>query len=520
MHGMIQQVSRNILNKLKKAGMDFDQYETKTTHGLSRCVINVYESFDEVNEVIKSEVNRIAGVAVRLHPVKHRSILYLPTEDRDESVVPRKLLVVGIDAGTTVGIAVANVSGNLIALHSGRGWSRGDVIRKIVEYGKPILIATDVSPVPNFIEKLSNSLKTQLFTPQKVLSVIEKRELAKSFAASSEISPANAHQRDALAAVSKVFQTYENKLQLLDKKLVEKGQTQVRSEAIVFVLKGLSVNDAVEKAIAKIETKTEPAESTQTPVRSKRPSVPKELKQLVQRLNRQIISLQRQLEHEQTRHSQTIEEKNTLKDELQSTKRQLNRILSLEHREQRKDEKIRQKDEEIVRLQRMIDRLQIDKGKIKRTLTNLKLMRRLEIRGEVQPVLLLPIFSQEEIRRLSERYTKKRRKVVYILNPSGGGKSTADQLIQLGVKAIITKGAMSHLALRQFTTAQIPVIDAENLQMTIVDEFAVTDAQQLEQHIAEWHKHHAITERVEAANALERLVEEYRQERRKENSGR
>jgi len=145
-------------------------------------------------------------------------------------------------------------------------------------------------------------------------------------------------------------------------------------------------------------------------------------------------------------------------------------------------------------------------------------MRRLEIRGEVQPVVVLPHFSQEELRRLSDRYPRKRRKVVYIQDPSGGGRSTAEQLIQFGVQLVITHGTMSHLALKQFKAAHIPVIDAELLQITVVDEFAVVDVEQLDKEITKWQDRYESSEREAAAYALERLVEEYRQERRNESS--
>jgi predicted RNase H-like nuclease (RuvC/YqgF family) len=85
---------------------------------------------------------------------------------------------------------------------------------------------------------------------------------------------------------------------------------------------------------------------------------------------------------------------------------------------------------------------------------------------------------------------------------------------------IISKGKMSHLALDQFTSADIPVIEAKKLQITMVDEFAVVDIEQLQAEIKEWQKHHKTAEREEAADTIERLIEEYRHERRNEESER
>jgi len=246
-HGAIQQVARNILDRLSRYEMDFDYYTVKTAHGWTRCVIHVYESFERVSEVVRPRINRMVGVAVRLSPVKHRTIVYLSAE-RETSLRSRRRLVVGIDAGITCGIAVADVNGQLLALHSGRGMSRGEVLRYLMDLGTPILIATDVTPAPSFVEKLSNTLKVPLFTPPRVLAVVEKRELANTFAAASEIKPSNAHQRDALAAVAKVFQVYEKKIHLLRKRLLEIGDSQVAEEAVAFVLQGLPVHEAIRRA--------------------------------------------------------------------------------------------------------------------------------------------------------------------------------------------------------------------------------------------------------------------------------
>ncbi len=139
--------------------------------------------------------------------------------------------------------------------------------------------------------------------------------------------------------------------------------------------------------------------------------------------------------------------------------------------------------------------------------------------GEVQPVIVLSHFSQEEIRRLGERYPQdKKRKVVFIQDPSGGGTSTANKLVEFGVQIVITQGTMSHLALQKFNAAHIPVLDAKSLRITIVDEFAVVDVEELSLEIAKWQDHHQVSEREAAADNLERLIKEYRQERRNKTS--
>ena len=514
MHGAIKQVARKVLDKLEQRGIDYDKFVTKTAHGWSRCLIHVYESVDTVNQFIHSEINRTAGISVKVAPVKHRSIIYFSPKGMKEQTSPRRLLIVGIDAGTTVGIAIADICGHLVALKSGRGLSRGDVIRYIVEYGNPILIASDVAPAPSFVEKLSASLQTHLYVPEKLVSVAEKRSLSKNFDSQSTLRPSNSHQRDALAALSKAFQAHGTQLKLLHKHIERSEQNYLFSNVVSLIFQGVAVTDALNQSILTPDNDSltpkviKPAESPQPPFSRK------ELAELVEHLERQAESLKRRLQHESTQHRQSLEALHQTEVELKKTQRQLQRIQDIEQREQRLDHRIQRKTAEIQTLKTKNQSLRIELEKTKRTLTNLRLMRRLEIRGEVQPVLVLPQFSQEEIRKFVERYPTKKGKVVYIINPSGGASSTADQLIQFGVQAVITHGTMSHLALDKFHSAQIPVLNAENLEITMVDEFAVVDIQQLTQEILKWKSRYQTNEREVAADALERLVEEYRQERR------
>ncbi len=520
MHGAIQQVARSIIEKITKAQMDFDQYETRTSYGWSRCLIHVYDSFDNLTKIVKSEINRVAGVAVRISPVKHRTILYLQSKDKKDQISPRRLLVVGVDAGTTVGIAISDVAGRVIAIHSGRGLSRGDVIRYLVDYGKPVLIVADVSPAPSFIEKLSTSLQTPLFVPEKLLSVAEKRQLVKSFTNDSGVQHQNSHQRDALAAIANVFHVYDRKLNLLRNRLAESEKQHNVSEALKVVLQGGSVHDAIDQSLifeGTMKIESQPAEPLKATEKS---STNENLQEYINRLRRQVESLKRQLEFEKNKFLHSQESLNQLWKDYQKTKRQLNRVLNIEQREKRRDEHIRRKNEEITRLQKTLKKANEKIETAEHTISNLKLMRQLETRGEVQPILVLHHFSQEEIRRIKTRYSKKKAKIVLIQDPSGGGSSTAEHLIQNGVQIIITKGTMSHLALNQFTSAHIPVIEAKKLRITMVDEFAVVNVQQLDEEIRKWQERHKVAEREAAADSLERLIEEYRQERRSEESER
>jgi predicted RNase H-like nuclease (RuvC/YqgF family) len=398
--------------------------------------------------------------------------------------------------------------------------SRGDVIRFLVNYGKPILITADVSPPSTFIEKLSTTLQVPLHVPERLLSVVEKRELAKSLTKDSEFHPKNAHQRDALAAIGNMFLAYKRKLTLLRNRIDESENQHSFTEGTKVVLQGGSIHEALDQSIIVPESKPCENDSAVTTRPIEKPLTKEELQECIQELQRQVDSLDRQLEYEKSKLEQNEERNRELEKESRQTKRQLNRALDREERELRLDELVRRKNEEIKRLRQRIKNADKKLESAEKTISNLKLMRRLENLGEVQPILVLPHFSQDDIRQITTAYSKQKAKIILVQDPSGGGSSTAEQLIDFGVQVIIINGKMSHLALDKFTSSHIPVIEAKKLRITLVDEFAVVDVQQLEEEIRNWQENQKITEHEEAVDALERLIEEYRLERHNEESER
>ncbi|MFQ5892336.1 MAG: DUF460 domain-containing protein, partial [Candidatus Methanofastidiosia archaeon] len=116
-------------------------------------------------------------------------------------------LIVGIDPGTTLGMAILDLNGNLKSLFSSKNLKRRDVIDKISKFGYPSVISTDVNPPPKMVEKLSKSFDTILHVPDSNLLVSEKNELCR------EYKVKNSHERDALSAALKAYNNFLNKFE-------------------------------------------------------------------------------------------------------------------------------------------------------------------------------------------------------------------------------------------------------------------------------------------------------------------
>lgn len=121
-------------------------------------------------------------------------------------------LITAIDPGITCGVAVLTLDGNLVFVGSKRGWVHQDLLQTILDLGETVIIASDVSPAPELVKKVSKSLNAVLFTLILPLSASKKQYLARTYAEQYELKLRNKHQVDALAPAVKAYQHYKNKV--------------------------------------------------------------------------------------------------------------------------------------------------------------------------------------------------------------------------------------------------------------------------------------------------------------------
>lgn len=151
-------------------------------------------------------------------------------------------LIVGIDPGTTTGIAALNFNGRLIDLSSSKDLGMDRVIAHLIKLGKVSVIATDVTPTPAFVSKLAAQLGAFVHTPHESISVTEKIELTRPY------KTEDSHQRDALAAALITLNKFKNKFQKID-------SLKLGDEVKHLVLQGYSIDDAVNMLEERKESK-------------------------------------------------------------------------------------------------------------------------------------------------------------------------------------------------------------------------------------------------------------------------
>ncbi len=131
----------------------------------------------------------------------------------------KRPLIVGIDPGTTTGVAVFDLEGRLVLITSRKNLSRPKVIEIISEHGDPVVIASDKNPVPRFFEKFAASFDARLVYPRETLSRREKFIMAREYRDREGRVWCNSHERDALVAALNAWKGVKRKVRTIDKKV-------------------------------------------------------------------------------------------------------------------------------------------------------------------------------------------------------------------------------------------------------------------------------------------------------------
>ncbi len=408
--------------------------------------------------------------------------------------------MVGVDPGTTAAVAILTLEGEPISIHSAKNFSIEDIISFISQFGSPSIIATDVNPVHQAVEKLSRSFDCILFVPPSDIPVEEKNGLTRNY------SYRNFHQRDALAAALKALEQYKAKFDNIDSRLQEKGLLKYSESVKHLVLKGHSV----EKALELLQEPLKPEEPEKAPPEPvKPPSIPglqkriAELTQTTERLTAYKTDLESRLQE--------------LGSHLKEAQTELKLYDHKTRKEAIQSKAIKSRDSIIKKLRK---ELQIEKEKTKILSEEneiLKEMRILEYSQKALPVKVLNHFSKEEIRALDDRLTITSDDIIYLKDSSGGGTSTARELICKGVRAVIIHERMSHLAEEEFSRARIPVFSEEEVHLKALGNFGVIDKDRFESAYSRWKTQQRIKEARMFEQQLQTIIEEYKEKRLKDD---
>ena len=133
----------------------------------------------------------------------------------------------------------------------------------------------------------------------------------------------------------------------------------------------------------------------------------------------------------------------------------------------------------------------------------------------VVPMKVVFEFTREGIEKTIERMNIEAFDVVLLADPSGGGRRTAEMLIEREVKAIVcAKENISNTAMEAFLEANVPVLFY--LPIRQIDDIAVTYYDELEQAIKDWQTQREKILGSKTEEKLSALIAQYQDQRKKE----
>lgn len=457
-------------------------------------------------------------------------------------------IIVGFDPGLTVGMAILDLEGKILFVGSFKEISRADVIKNIIKYGKTVLIATDVYPPPKTVKKLASILNSRIHSPYKLMSVESKTELVDAYlnlktsadrskvVSSHEISQ-NAHERDALAAAVKTYKDYQNKLQQIERRAESLGLPANAVDNVkIMVINDIPITKAIKQVLDGIEAEKSSKVSSihggferefldvsnfrdrSGTYEDSYDAKLEHYKETVSRLRKQIKSQKRTIKKLKAK-NRSLETAVTKK---QSETSKMQSKMDKMYYEYSKDilrrKEVASKVNIIKNLQIKYDKEKSRRKELEKNLNLIRGMESIELSKNVVPVKIIESFTRDGINRACEYWKIKKGDVVFLVSSEGGGSQTASLLIDMGVKAVVTQDKISHPAEEEFERNMVPILAAENLNLKLIDEFAVVTSEVLREEIEKWQSNMESRILDEDKKKLLKVIDEYRAKRRSRES--
>ncbi|MFB6123940.1 MAG: DUF460 domain-containing protein [Haloferacaceae archaeon] len=484
-HGNVKAEARDVAATLDDAGLDYDREVTEKYGGYANAVFTVEAP---PTDIPVSE-HRSGDVRVEMERERRDGIEFEPLVKRRDPVF------VGIDPGTTTAAAVVALDGEVLDVHSTRTADTADVVEWLVDRGRPIVVAADVEPMPETVEKFRRSFDAAGWTPASDLPVDEKLHRTRDVAYDDD------HERDALAAALFAFDAHEDQLARISRKV---PPTFDRDEVVARVVAG---EESVEAVLRDLDTdESEADESTDHD--------PRELTDEEKRI-RELETRVERLESHAEDLKETIREKDERIEEYEA---ELSEARREERREARERREVSRLERENGRLERERDEARERVEELESKLDRLKALWKLDHSNfadvsegrNLVPVKVVEQFTTDAIERADEQYGLVEGDVVYLRDASGAGRSTAELLAAKSPRVVLRDGNLSDVADAVLFDREIPVAPADDVTMQEVDELAVARESDVEAAIADWESRAEEREREQKSEMVDQIISEHR----------
>lgn len=448
-------------------------------------------------------------------------------DSKNETLQRNRGIIVGFDPGLTAGIAIMDLKGNILSVKSFKEISRAEIIYHIINYGKTVLVSTDVYPPPKMVKKLATALNAKIHHPTRDMSVGSKIEMVESYLSeksslerskvvSSELVPQDAHQRDALAASIRTYKSYHKKLDQIESRSLEINLSSEDEDLVKrMVIGGTAISSAI-RLVQEMHEEADETDITGDPeeIIDTNPNVDFET---VSKLKNRIRIQENQINNLKSKNS-SLEDR--IKDYGIDVVRLKEKMSKLQYEYTQNillDKELHSKISLIKKLQEKYAQEKALRIELEENLNSLRNIQRIKPTENAIPVKIIESFTKDGIMAACEYWKIKRGDVVLLESSEGGGSQTAALLINMGVKAVLIRDKISHRALEEFEKNMVPLLQADNMELKMIDQFAIVNSRKLEELIHRW-KEEMEDKRIKEINqVILKAFDEYRARRKRLN---
>ncbi|MFB6352966.1 MAG: DUF460 domain-containing protein [Halobacteriales archaeon] len=490
-HGAVRRRAREVESALDDAGLEYERTATEKYGGLANATFVV----EGPPSAIPVSANRSGDVRVEIERERRDGIEFRPLAQRRDPVV------VGLDPGTTTAAAVCGLDGTVLDVTSSRTADHADLVEWLIERGRPVVVAADVTPMPDAVERVRRSFEAAGWTPGTDLPVDEKLHRTR------EVGYDNDHERDALAAALFACDAHADQFARIARKTppgVDQGDVVAR------VVAGEA---SVEAAIAALE-----------PDEGGEPGEPSPSGGAVHEAARRADALAQRVDRLEA-YVDDLESTIDAKDErIEALEADLEAAQAQERAEARARRSTNRLERENERLQRELEQAREELAERERKLERLKALWKLdhsdfEAVAERADEALVPVkpvaqFSLDAIETAEADYGLAPDDVVLLRDASGAGRRTAERLADVEPRVVLLDGAgLSDVAEAVLYDREVPFGPADRVAIREVDELAVAREADVEAVVEDWRDRVRRYRRAENEQLVDRLISEHRAER-------
>jgi len=488
-HGNVRKAAREVESDLDDANLDYEKEVTEKYGGLSNAVFAVEARPEE----IPVSNTRNGDVRIEIERERRDGIEFEPLVKRRDHVV------VGIDPGTTTAAAVVGLDGTVHDLFSSRTSDTAELTEWLIERGRPMLVAADVTPMPETVEKFRRSFDAAGWAPESDLPVDEKLHRTRDHEYDND------HERDALAAALFAVDDHEDQFERIAAKVPPKLD---REAVIARVVSGEESVEAVVRELTDDGGDDEAEEEHEERELTEEERRIRDLEAQVGRLKEHAEELEAELEEKE--------------NEIREYERELSDARKKERREARERREVNRLERRAERLERERDEAIAENEELHEKLARLKTLWKLDhsdfsdVAGDrdLVAVKTIPQFTRDAIDRADEEYGLAASDVIYLRDASGAGTSTAERLADTEPRLVLKNGNLSEEADAVLFDHEIPVGPADPVTIQEVDELAVARESEVEAAIDDWEDRAEQRRREQTESMMDRVISEHRADER------